>query len=155
MSNTFINQSFFVAYEEMDYYSYDPQTWEIFTIKGIVGDFLFFRYPKQIKTLAMTNNFTPNHYLLNPFPEYFNVEKEIYLNDNYYYINWFKFVDYDFRSSINNSKYNLVTNISFAHLNQESEGDINKTFISYAQQYIREDNREYIFNIIFFGIKLI
>ena len=150
MSNTFINQSFFVAYEEMDAYSYDPQTWEIFTIKGIVGDFLFFRYPKQIKTLAMTNNFTPNHYLLNPFPEYYNVEKEKYLNDNYYYINWFKFVDYDFRSSINNSKYNLVTNISFAHLNQESEGDINKTFISYAQQYIREDNREYIFNIIFF-----
>ena len=44
----------------------------------------------------------------------------------------------------------MVTNISFAHLNQENDGDINKTFITYSQQYIKYDNRNFIINIIFY-----
>ena len=37
-----------------------------------------------------------------------------------------------------------------AHLNVESDGNINKTFISYSQQYIKHNNRNYIINLIFF-----
>ena len=154
LSNTLINQSFFVAYEAWDTMTYDYYTWEPIDVKGILGEFLFFRYPKEIKKYSMTNNFTPNQYLLNPFPNYYDFNYEIYVNDNYYfYINWFKGIDFDFRSSVNNSEYDLITNISFGHLNQESDGYINKTFITCAQQYIKYDYREFFFNIIFFGTK--
>ena len=150
LANTLINQSFFIAYEARDTITYDYYTWEPKEIKGILESFLFFRYPKEINKLSMTNNFTPNEYLLNPFSDFNETINEFYRNDNYFIgINWFKGFDFDFRNSMNNTEYDLVTNISLAHLNQESDGDINKTFITFAQQYIRKDDREFIINIIF------
>ena len=135
ISNNLINQSFFIAYEVYD-----------------AGRYFFFRYPKEINKLEITNNFTPNEYLINPYLEdNNNVQIKLKDGSNFYYqINWFRSIDFYFRVSVNNTKLDFFTNISFAHLNQESDGAINKTLITCAQQYFKQDDREFIFNTIFF-----
>jgi len=59
-------------------------------------------------------------------------------------------IDNYFRSNLDTNNVALLTNISLAHLNVESDGSINKTFISYSQQYIKHQSRYFIINIIFF-----
>ena len=154
-TNLLINQSFFIAYEVCDTFTLDLWTFLDLPIKGIFHDFLFFRYPKKSNDLEIDNNFSPNDYLLNPYVETYDVNRYFYDTENYthyyFYLNWFKPFDYEFRSLINNTKSGHFTNISFAHLNQENDRNINKSFIIYSQQYIEQDNRDYIFNIIFFS----
>ena len=146
-----INQSFLIAYEMGDTFSIDFETWEFIIVKGMYSDLLYFRFPKQNVEEEIYNNYAPNDYLLNPYVENDDVYKEWYINMNfYYYLNWFKSYDYHFRNSINTSKYDNFINISFAHLNKESDHNINKTFITYASQFIKQDDREYIIHIVFF-----
>ena len=137
--NSIINQSFFLAYE--------------FENNEIKNDILFFRFPKNSDGFTINNNFVPNNYLLNPQveksfdeQEFFKARINNYMQDK----NWFSILDYFFRRTINISETDLLTNISLAHLNVESDGNINKTFISYSQQYIKHNNRNYIINLIFF-----
>ena len=141
LMRSIINQSFFIAYEfveeEGSRYINDS------------ANSFFFRYPKNSDGFTIKNNFVPNNYLLNPLVsnEEFSYPEP---TDNYYeYENWFHVIDYNFRKSVNIEE-DLFTNISLAHLNIENDGDINKTFISFSQQYIKHDDRYYIFNIIFF-----
>ena len=150
LMNSIINQSFFIAYEYENAtttYNYGE---EVITqvIYYLPNKELFFRFPTNSDGFTINNNFVPNNYLLNPLVEggspYFLPLFNYYPN-----VNWFKAIDYNFRSSINTQE-NLFTNISLAHLNLESDGDINKTFITYSQQYIKHDNRNYVINIIFF-----
>ena len=151
--NSVINQSFFIAYEMGDVYTFDYFTLEYKMIKGVLNKFLFFRYPKQYNKFEINNNFSPNDYVLNPYIEVYDTFEETYGTDDYinyyHYLNWFKPIDYNFRVSTNNTKYDHLTNISFAHFNKENDRKIYKTFITYAQQYIKQDGREYIVNIIF------
>ena len=151
--NSVINQSFFIAYEMGDVYTFDYFTLEYKMIKGVLNKFLFFRYPKQYNKFEINNNFSPNDYVLNPYIEVYDTFEETYGTDDYinyyHYLNWFKPIDYNFRVSTNNTKYDQLTNISFAHFNKENDRKIYKTFITYAQQYIKQDGREYIVNIIF------
>ena len=152
LKNTLINQSFFLAYEFEELGIFDWWIYEDKIINAIFNEFLFFRIPKISEEFNITNNFVPNNLRLNPYVEY-----EEYTN--YYPVdnfipeeNLFKSVDYTFRSSINiaDNECNHFTNISFGHLNQESDGEINKTFISYGQQYIKYDNRYFIIHIVFY-----
>ena len=142
-----INQSFFIAYEVGETISFDYITWQIITIRGMASEFLYFRYPKN--SVEINNNFAPNDYLLNPYVDYYDTHNYEYRRD-YYYINWFRAIDYDFRSLSNTTGYDFYTNISFAHINQESHCNINKTFVTCASQYIKQDNREYIIHIVFY-----
>ena len=143
-----INQSFFIAYEVGETISFDYITWQIITIRGMASEFLYFRYPKN--SVEINNNFAPNDYLLNPYVDYYDTHNYEYRRDYYYYINWFRAIDYDFRSLSNTTGYDFYTNISFAHINQESHCNINKTFVTCASQYIKQDNREYIIHIVFY-----
>ena len=114
----------------------------------MASEFLYFRYPKN--SVEINNNFAPNDYLLNPYVDYYDTHNYEYRRDYYYYINWFRAIDYDFRSLSNTTGYDFYTNISFAHINQESHCNINKTFVTCASQYIKQDNREYIIHIVFY-----
>ena len=97
ISNNLINQSFFIAYEVYD-----------------AGGYFFFRYPKEINKLEITNNFTPNEYLINPYLGDNNKQIKYEDGANFYYqINWFRSIDFYFRVSVNNTKLDFFTNISF------------------------------------------
>ena len=130
-----INQSFFVTYE------FDEQ-------RNILDHYLFFRFPKNIEGFIINNNFIPNNYLINPLVNEAEFNRESYLSF-YTNENWYKSIDYDFRKAVN-TKVDSSVKISLAHLNIENDGYINKTFITYSQQYIKYDDRKYIINIIFF-----
>ena len=135
-----INQSFFIGYE-------------FYSNRGFAYDPIFFRFPKNNDGFTINNNFVPNNYLLNPqVDSVLDEELFYYMKYNNYYqdLNWFSPIDYKFRSEININDVDLLTNISLAHLNVESDGSINKTFITYSQQYIKHENRYFIINIIFF-----
>ena len=155
--NTIINQSFFVSYE------FDEEN------KLISNSHLFFRYPKNIEGFIINNNFIPNSYLINPIvseeePHHFCDNCYLYEEyddydyddcntcddfDYYFYERWYNFIDYDFRKSVNKEEDSLVK-ISLFHLNVENDGHINKTLIINSQQYIKDNDRYYIINIIFF-----
>ena len=139
LMNSIINQSFFIAYE------YEKEN------KNILNDYLFFRYPKNSDGFKINDNFIPCNYILNPLVSKEDFEHDYYCDttDYYCYINWFKYQDYQFRKSIN-TEQDLYTKISLSHLNIEHEGGINKTFITYSQQYLKNDDKLYIINIIFY-----
>ena len=152
LTNTLINQSFFLAYE---FGEITVEYWwsgEEKIINGVYNEFLFFRYPIITDEFDITNNFIPNNYRLNPYVQYEEYDNFFPLDNFFPEENWFKAVDYIFRSSINitNDECNNMANISFAHLNVESDGRINKTFITYSQQCIEYNNRYFIINIFFY-----
>ena len=132
MTNSYINQSFFTA-NQMDSF-----------------DYLFFRYPKEVIKERLTNNFIPTDYLMNPIIGGYFPILDIFQNDLFNRVGWaFCLVD-DFSEEINKTKYDFLTNITLVHLNKESDGSINKTFITCAEQYIRYDNRDFIIYISFY-----
>ena len=149
LMNSIINQSFFIAYEfENKSIPYGEGVEE--TMRNVKNNNrLFFRFPKNSDGFTINNNFVPNNYLLNPLVDNYRFSNDIFALNYYPDSNWFVNIDYNFRYSIN-TKEDLLTNISLAHLNLESDGDINKTFITYSQQYIKYKERNYIINIIFF-----
>jgi len=136
MTNAIINSSFFIGYE------FD------FESKEIIDDFLFFRYPKSNDEIKIDNNFLSNHKLLNP-----SVSNELNeLDDGEYYYtfkNWFNNPDYAFRGKFGLDE-DLFVSTSLANMNVENDGNINKTFVTFSQQYLKYDDRHYIVNIIFF-----
>ena len=141
--NTIINQSFFIAYEFNESNEEEEERY-------IENKQLFFRFPKNSDGFTIKNNFVPNNYLLNPLiSEGAFAHEELTMN-YYEFENWFNIIDYSFRNSVDIIGEDLFTNVSFAHLNVENDGDINKTFIIFSQQYIKHEKRYYIINIIFF-----
>ena len=131
--SSLINQSFIIAYEFDDENKY-LKDYEI-----------FFRYPKSCDQYVITNNFIADNYILNPRVSWTDYYIEDYEELNFYTQNWFKPKDYDFRESVNTEEDSFIK-ISLAHLNRENDGFINKTFISYSQQYIQNENRHFIIN---------
>ena len=143
MMNTIINQSFFVAYE------FEPESRLLMSEDA---PHLFFRYPKNSDGFKINNNFIPNHHLLNPAIDIQSYGHYI-MDDtdrNYYsFESWFINPDYTFRELLDVDQ-DLFSKISLAHMNVENDGNINKTFVTYSQQYLKYDNRHYIVNILFF-----
>ena len=120
-------------------------------IREIKNESLFFRFPKNKAGFTIYNNFVSSNLLLNPQVENYKDEDFWYAVDNFYLDkNWFNLIDYNFRMSVNTDEQDFATKISLAHLNVEGDGIINKTFITYSQQYFKHENRTYIINIIFF-----
>ena len=67
--------------------------------------------------------------------------------------NWFSKQDFLFRNNSNNVNKSII---SFEHLNYNSFGNINKTFITILQSYFENNNKKYIINLInFFSILII
>ena len=134
----FINQTFFIGYE--------------FTInnnyRNISNNSLFFILPRG-SNFNGENNFIPYNELLNPLVNNSHFVRTKLINNSFYKENWFMKQDNIFRESVNDS-HNGYSDISFAHLNHEYNGNINKSFIISCQQYIKSDDRHYIINIIFF-----
>ena len=140
MMNSIINQSFFIAYE------FEKDT------KNLIDNYLFFRYPKNSDGFKINNNFIQSNYLLNPLCSNKSYDHtNAYKDDRIYFDkeNWFINLDYHYRELVNTSE-DLFTKISLAHLNVENDGNINKTFITFSQQYIKYNDRHYMINIIFF-----
>ena len=106
-------------------------------------------FPRNKDTFNQNDNFTPNNFLLNPLVSNQHFEHSELINNSYYHENWFMKQDNNFRESVNISKggYSVT---SLAHLNNEYNGNINKTLIITTQQYINNNKRYYIINIIFF-----
>ena len=142
MINVFINQTFFVAYE------FDEN-------RNILNNELFFNFPRNKDSFNENDNFTPNNYLTNPIVNQSHFEHIELINNSYYAENFFMKLDNDFRKSVDLSK-NETSKLSFAHLNIENNGNINKSLIILMQQNINintEENtndRHYMINIIFY-----
>ena len=140
MTNSIINQSFFMAYE------FNPET------RNLTDSYLFFRYPKNSDGFKINNNFIPSNHLLNPLiNNSCHNHSNAFHSDRIYFKfeNWFINPDYFFRHFLDTDE-DLYTRISLAHLNVENDGNINKTFITYSQQMLKYNDRYYIVNIVFF-----
>ena len=139
-SNNYINQSFFMGHEIYSYH------------------YFLFRFPKELNKTRLYNNFISTDYFKTPLISIdFQVNYEGLKDSDGYSKNWIYSKLLDFVSIIENiyEDYITITNISFIHLNEESNGNINKTFITCAEQSIRGYKTNYIFYITFFGIKAI
>jgi hypothetical protein len=134
--NIFINQTFFIAYELNE-------------TKQIKDKELFFTIPRKKDSFIDNDNFTPTGNQLNPIIENKKSRDTNQLYDFHYNENWFVKQDYEFRESINISQ-DSHSEISLAHLNNEHNGNINKSLIITSQQYIKRNDKNYIINIIFF-----
>ena len=101
-----------------------------------VYDYLYFRFPKELNKKELYNNFIPTDYFKTPFISSIHRTFRNLNNpkkDDFYYKNWFYSAFYELYALINNNiDIEFMTNISLIHLNEESDGDINKTFITYA-----------------------
>ena len=134
--NTFMNQTFLIAYE-FDNYN-----------KSIIGNEFYFAFPKYKSELEDTNNFIPtNSYLSPQINSNETIHGEKYNNSYYFSENWFSKQDYDFRKSaddLNNYK------LSFGNLNYDYYGKLNKSIIVSLQDYYYTNGKSYIINIIHF-----
>ena len=133
---TFINQTFLIAYE-FDNYN-----------KSIIGNELYFAFPRHKSQLEEAKLFIPTNNFLSP---QININETIHgekYNDSFYYSeNWFSKQDYDFRESANDlNNYKL----SFGNLNYDYYGKLNKSLIISLQDYYNINGKSYIINIIHF-----
>ena len=134
--NVVINKTFFVAYE------FDEN-------RKVKNKELFFSIPRNKASFNENDNFTPSNYLLNPLingGHYDNYKK---VNNSYYNDNWFMKQDNLFREKVNLTEKGYIET-SLAHLNNENDGNINKSVIITSQQYINRNEKYYIINIVLF-----
>ena len=133
----YFTTGFFIAYE------FDEN-------RKIFNNELFFRFPKELDNFNGNDSFVPSNNLINPL-----VSKEPFshtelISDSYYNENWFMEQDSEFRKKVNLSQ-DGYSEISLSHLNNENEGNINKSFVISSQQNINRKNRHFIINIILFS----
>ena len=133
--NIYINQSFLIIYE------YDDT-------KTINNDYLYFSFPKSNNELGEVKNFEVFNNYIWPTITTKNEFNQKNKSDNFYFKeNWFTKQDYDFRleaSTINNTK------IFVDHLNYNYYGKVNKSNIFCLHNYETANQKNYIFNYIFF-----
>ena len=118
-SNSYINQSFFMAHQQY------------------ALDYLFFRFPKEINKTGLYNNFVSADYFKTPSIGKMYLSYEDFIKFDIYYQNWFNGKFYDYMMNVKSHGYDFMTNITLIHLNEESDGAINKTFITCGEQYIK------------------
>ena len=134
--NIYINQSFLIIYE------FDNDK------KVINNDYLYFAFPKPTNEVGEVKNFEMFNNYIWPSINTSNELNQKNKTDNFYYKeNWFISQDYDFRveaNKINNTKFYIE------HLNYNYYGKINKSNIFSLQNYENVNQKNYIFNYIFF-----
>ena len=132
---TYINQTFLIAYEMDD-------------DKNIIGNELYFNFPKINDFFIKNNNFHRYNNFISPKinrskPEYSNL-----INNSFYLENWFINQDYIYRS-IASEESDLICD--FFHLNINHEGNINKTTVYTMQTFYKNNKgKKFIINIIYF-----
>ena len=135
LKKTYINETFLIAYE------YDKNN------KNILGEELYFAFPKLKTIFERANHFIPTNNFLSPkvVRNKQNIEEKI--NNSFYTENWFIKQDYEFRESANHSNNCLL---SFYNFNYNYLGQLNKSNIISLQNYININEKSYIINIIYF-----
>ena len=129
-----INQTYLIAYE----FNKDRE---------IIGDELFFAFPKSnLSTKA--NNFIVSHRYLNPLVVNKTYTGTDLINDSYFQENFFEKKDYEFRNNISLEKDRSFSKMSLSHFNYEFNGNITKSILSTLQLYINHNGKNYIINII-------
>ena len=137
LKKTYINETFLIAYE------FDKNDKN----KNVVGEEFYFSFPKLKTHLDMTNNFIPTNNFLSPQIVKNKTNFSQIKNNSYYEDNWFIKQDYEFRenaNNLNNSK------LSFANLNYNYFGKLNRSNIFSLQNYFQANGKSYIINIILF-----
>ena len=138
---TYINQSYLIAYE------YNNDT------KDIIGDYLYFSYPRINNVVYNSSNFYPQSSFISPSVRNKKIEHGEKYNDTFYKENWYIEQDYNYRSLADDINCCFV---SFSNLNYNHYGILNKSNLVSMQSYFHSDNKSYIINIIFFiGQKMI
>lgn len=134
--NIYINQSFLIIYE------FDNDT------KTINNDYLYFSFPKSNSEIGELKNFEAFNNFVWPTITTKNVLNQKNKSHNFYYKeNWFINQDYDFRieaNKINNTK------LFVEHMNYNYYGKVNKSNIFCLHNYENINQKNYIFNYIFF-----
>ena len=139
--DTYINQSYLIAYE------YDNET------KDIIGDYLYFSFPRTNNGIFNLSNFVPQNSFISPSIRNRKVEHREKYNDTFYKENWFISMDYDFRCIANDIQCCFL---SFSNLIYNHYGILNKSNLVSMQNYFNSNNKSYIINIIYFiGQKII
>ena len=136
VKNTFFNQSYLIAYE-------------VDSNKNIIGDILYFNYPRSGDEEYITDNiFTPGNSFISP-----KINKTCNYNfdnnQNFSNENWFIEADCNFRSSC--SPLNSI-NLFYSHLNYLRSGQVKKSTIITLQMYLpnKDYTRNFIIHIIFY-----
>jgi hypothetical protein len=134
LSQTYINQTFLIAYKLDD------------NSPNIEGDELYFNIPRREDDFY--NNFYPYNNLISPKASRVKPEESKLINGSFYLQNWFVNKDYGFRL-IANENFDMIMN--FLHLNIHHEGTINKTTIVSLQSYFKNmEGKRIIIDVIFF-----
>ena len=102
LKKTYINQTFFIAYE------FDNKT------KNIIGDEFYFAFPRLKSEMFSSSNFFPTNALISPkiSKNETKNDEEYFLKNGYYKENWFTYQDYSFRAQANEVNY---TKLSFSN----------------------------------------
>ena len=132
MSNSHINQTYLIAYE-------------IDNNKNILGNELYFNFPRLQKENLKDNIFSAGSNLKSPK---ICQQKQTYeLKNTYYEGNYFTIQDYEFRKAASEEN-NFQINIW--HLNDISKGNISKSAIETSQMYFNKKEKEYIINFLYY-----
>ena len=135
VTKVIIDQTFLIAYE----FNND---------RNIIGNELFFTFPRNSFQKNEGYNFKVNHGYLNPLVSRTKYEHFELINNSYYKENFFEKQDYDFRLLSNLSEENW-SYLSFVHSNYEENGNITKNLMITFQLNINRNNRHFIINIIY------
>jgi hypothetical protein len=132
MSNSHINQTYLIAYE-------------IDNNKNILGNELYFNFPRLIRENLNDNIFSAGSNLKSPK---ICKQKQTYeLKNNYYEGNYFTIQDYQFRKA-SSEQFNY--GVSIWHLNDISKGNISKSYIETFQMRFNKKEKKYIINVIYY-----
>ena len=114
----------------------------------IIGNELYFAFPKVNLHQSTGNNFLISHSFLNPIINKTKYEHLELINNSYYKENFFKHQDNEFRNKCNLSEQSW-SYLSFGHLNYEENGNITKNLFIALQLNINRNYRHFIINLIF------
>ena len=131
---TIINQTYLLAYE-------------FGNNREIIGDELFFAFPKTNYS-TKAHNFIVSHRYLNPLVSKKNYESTELIDDTYYEENFFEKKDYEFRKDVILENNKSFSKMSLSHFNYEFNGNITKSILSTMQLYINHNGKNFIINII-------
>ena len=133
-NNIFIEKSHLIAYE------FDND-------RNIIGNKLYFTFPKSSSLDKKSDNFHITHGYLNPIVNKSKYEHLDLINNSYFKENFFEKQDNDFRflSFLDEEFWSYI---SFNHLNSETNGNISKTLMISLQLNINRNNRHFMINNI-------
>ena len=133
--NSYINQSYLIAYQ-------------IDSDKEIVGNELYFNFPRLNGENLKDNIFCPGNHFISPKITKTDFEEYKLIDNTYYQENWFVEQDYSFRK-ISSEEFDLK--VSFWHMNDISGSSIAKSYIHTMQTYIKRKNKIFIIDIIYYN----